>query len=132
MENNRKPLIYYWLIAIAVMALINLFVLPFFSGQQVQEVGYNVFLDELEAQNIDQVEVNEDVIYYSLKEEPSQDTTVQLWSSQDKILYCTVRMQDAMLVDRLYEAGANFTAITPKEVSPWISTLVMFFLFFLL
>ena len=132
MENNRKPLIYYWLIAIAVMALINLFVLPFFSGQQVQEVGYNVFLDELEAQNIDQVEVNEDVIYYSLKEEPSQDTTVQLWSSQDKILYRTVRMQDAMLVDRLYEAGANFTAITPKEVSPWISTLVMFFLFFLL
>lgn len=132
MENNRKPLIYYWLIAIAVMALINLFVLPFFSGQQVQEVGYNVFLDELEAQNIDQVEVNEDVIYYSLKEEPSQDTTVQSWSSQDKILYCTVRMQDAMLVDRLYEAGANFTAITPKEVSPWISTLVMFFLFFLL
>lgn len=132
MENNRKPLIYYWLIAIAVMALINLFVLPFFSGQQVQEVGYNVFLDELEAQNIDQVEVNEDVIYYSLKEEPSQDTTVQLWSSQDKMLYRTVRMQDAMLVDRLYEAGANFTAITPKEVSPWISTLVMFFLFFLL
>lgn len=98
----------------------------------MQEVGYNVFLDELEAQNIDQVEVNEDVIYYSLKEEPSQDTTVQSWSSQDKILYCTVRMQDAMLVDRLYEAGANFTAITPKEVSPWISTLVMFFLFFLL
>ncbi len=132
MENNRKPLIYYWLIAIAVMALINLFVLPFFSGQQVQEVGYNVFLDELEAQNIDQVEVNEDVIYYSLKEEPSQDTTVQLWSSQDKMLYRTVRMQDTMLVDRLYEAGANFTAITPKEVSPWISTLVMFFLFFLL
>lgn len=132
MENNRKPLIYYWLIAIAVMALINLFVLPFFSGQQVQEVGYNVFLDELEAQNIDQVEVNEDVIYYSLKEEPSQDTTVQLWSSQDKMLYRTVRMQDAMLVDRLYEAGANFTAITPKEVSPWISTMVMFFLFFLL
>ncbi|HIY03762.1 MAG TPA: ATP-dependent zinc metalloprotease FtsH [Candidatus Anaerotignum merdipullorum] len=132
MENNRKPLIYYWLIAIAVMALINLFVLPFFSGQQVQEVGYNVFLDELEAQNIDQVEVNEDVIYYSLKEEPSQDTTVQSWSSQDKMLYRTVRMQDAMLVDRLYEAGANFTAITPKEVSPWISTLVMFFLFFLL
>lgn len=129
MENQKKPLIYYWLIALAVMFVINWLVLPMFANNTVQEVSYNVFLDELEAKNIDQVQVNEDVIYYSLKEEPQ--TQIFPGQQQHEMLYCTVRMQDNMLVDRLYAAGANFSAIEPKEVSPWMSSLIMFLLFFL-
>lgn len=133
MENQKKPLIYYWLIALAVMFVINWLVLPMFANNTVQEVSYNVFLDELEAKNIDQVQVNEDVIYYSLKEDTNEETQTQIFPGQQQheMLYCTVRMQDNMLVDRLYAAGANFSAIEPKEVSPWMSTLIMFLLFFL-
>lgn len=133
MENQKKPLIYYWLIALAVMFVINWLVLPMFANNTVQEVSYNVFLDELEAKNIDQVQVNEDVIYYSLKEDTNEETQTQIFHGQPQheMLYCTVRMQDNMLVDRLYAAGANFSAIEPKEVSPWMSTLIMFLLFFL-
>lgn len=133
MENQKKPLIYYWLIALAVMFVINWLVLPMFANNSVQEVSYNVFLDELEAKNIDQVQVNEDVIYYSLKEDTNEETQTQIFPGQPQheMLYCTVRMQDNMLVDRLYAAGANFSAIEPKEVSPWMSTLIMFLLFFL-
>lgn len=132
MENQKKPLIYYWLIALAVMFVINWLVLPMFANNAVQEVSYNVFLDELEAKNIDQVQVNEDVIYYSLKEETNDETQTQILSGQQHaMLYSTVRMQDNMLVDRLYAAGANFSAIEPKEVSPWMSSLIMFLLFFL-
>lgn len=133
MENQKKPLIYYWLIALAVMFVINWLVLPMFANNTVQEVSYNVFLDELEAKNIDQVQVNEDVIYYSLKEDINEEPQTQIFPGQQQheMLYCTVRMQDNMLVDRLYAAGANFSAIEPKEVSPWMSTLIMFLLFFL-
>lgn len=133
MENQKKPLIYYWLIALAVMFVINWLVLPMFANNTVQEVSYNVFLDELEAKNIDQVQVNEDVIYYSLKEDTNGETQTQIFPGQQQheMLYCTVRMQDNMLVDRLYAAGANFSAIEPKEVSPWMSSLIMFLLFFL-
>lgn len=133
MENQKKPLIYYWLIALAVMFVINWLVLPMFANNTVQEVSYNVFLDELEAKNIDQVQVNEDVIYYSLKEDTNEETQTQIFPGQQQheMLYCTVRMQDNMLVDRLYAAGANFSAIEPKEVSPWMSSLIMFLLFFL-
>ena len=133
MENQKKPLIYYWLIALAVMFVINWLVLPMFANNTVQEVSYNVFLDELEAKNIDQVQVNEDVIYYSLKEDTNEETQTQIFPGQQQheMLYCTVRMQDNMLVDRLYTAGANFSAIEPKEVSPWMSSLIMFLLFFL-
>lgn len=133
MENQKKPLIYYWLIALAVMFVINWLVLPMFANNTVQEVSYNVFLDELEAKNIDQVQVNEDVIYYSLKEDTNEENQTQIFPGQQQheMLYCTVRMQDNMLVDRLYAAGANFSAIEPKEVSPWMSSLIMFLLFFL-
>lgn len=133
MENQKKPLIYYWLIALAVMFVINWLVLPMFANNTVQEVSYNVFLDELEAKNIDQVQVNEDVIYYSLKEDINEENQTMIFPGQQQheMLYCTVRMQDNMLVDRLYAAGANFSAIEPKEVSPWMSTLIMFLLFFL-
>ena len=133
MENQKKPLIYYWLIALAVMFVINWLVLPMFANNTVQEVSYNVFLDELEAKNIDRVQVNEDVIYYSLKEDTNEEPQTQIFPGQQQheMLYCTVRMQDNMLVDRLYAAGANFSAIEPKEVSPWMSSLIMFLLFFL-
>lgn len=133
MENQKKPLIYYWLIALAVMFVINWLVLPMFANNTVQEVSYNVFLDELEAKNIDQVQVNEDVIYYSLKEDTNEEPQTMIFPGQQQheMLYCTVRMQDNMLVDRLYAAGANFSAIEPKEVSLWMSTLIMFLLFFL-
>lgn len=133
MQNQKKPLIYYWLIALAVMFVINWLVLPMFASNTVQEVSYNVFLDELEEKNIDQVQVNEDVIYYSLKEDTNQEMQTQIFPGQPQheMLYCTVRMQDNMLVDRLYGAGANFSAIEPKEVSPWMSSLIMFLLFFL-
>ena len=133
MENQKKPLIYYWLIALAVMFVINWLVLPMFANNTVQEVSYNVFLDELGAKNIDQVQVNEDVIYYSLKEDTNAEPQTMIFPGQQQheMLYCTVRMQDNMLVDRLYAAGANFSAIEPKEVSPWMSSLIMFLLFFL-
>lgn len=133
MENQKKPLIYYWLIALAVMFVINWLVLPMLANNTVQEVSYNVFLDELGAKNIDQVQVNEDVIYYSLKEDTNEEPQTMIFPGQQQheMLYCTVRMQDNMLVDRLYAAGANFSAIEPKEVSPWMSSLIMFLLFFL-
>lgn len=133
MKSEKKPLIYYWLIALGVMFLINWLVLPLFVGNPVKEVSYNVFLDELEAKNIDQVQVNEDVIYYSLKADTSEETQTQIFGqTAQKPLYCTVRMEDNLLVERLYTAGANFSAIEPKEVSPWLSSLIMFLFFFLI
>ena len=46
------------------------------------------------------------------------------------MVYSTVRMDDPQLVERLYNAGASFGEVKPKEVSPWFSTLIMFVVFF--
>ena len=131
MNNQRKPLLYYWLVALLFMGVINMFLLPIMTKSAVEQVGYDVFLTEMNKKNISQAEVKEDMIYFFLKdEEPSSgDTSV---TAQEHKVYYTVRMDDPALVERLYEAGASFGEIKPKEISPWLSSLIMFVVFFLL
>ena len=77
--------------------------------------------------------MNEDVIYFYLKDEDKSDKAgTTIFSENTQKVYSTVRMDDPQLVERLYNAGASFGEVKPREVSPWFSTLVMFVVFFLL
>lgn len=123
---------YYWLIALLVMGFINMFFLPNIAKNAVEQVNYDVFLTEMNHKNISQAEINEDVIYFFLKDEPQSGEQTQIFAQQTPKVYSTVRMDDPQLVERLYAAGASFGEIKPKEVSPWVSSLIMFVVFFLL
>lgn len=132
-NNQRKPLLYYWLIALLIMGVINMFFLPFMTKNTIEQVNYDVFLTQMQSKNISQAEVNEDVIYFYLKDEDKSDKAgTTIFSENTQKVYSTVRMDDPQLVERLYNAGASFGEVKPKEVSPWFSTLIMFVVFFLL
>ena len=132
-NNQRKPLLYYWLIALLIMGVINMFFLPFMTKNTIEQVNYDVFLTQMQNKNISQAEVNEDVIYFYLKDEDKSDKAgTTIFSEDTQKVYSTVRMDDPQLVERLYNAGASFGEVKPREVSPWFSTLVMFVVFFLL
>ena len=132
-NNQRKPLLYYWLIALLIMGVINMFFLPFMTKNTIEQVNYDVFLTQMQNKNISQAEVNEDVIYFYLKDENKSDKAgTTIFSENTQKVYSTVRMDDPQLVERLYNAGASFGEVKPREVSPWFSTLVMFVVFFLL
>ena len=132
-NNQRKPLLYYWLIALLIMGVINMFFLPFMTKNAIEQVNYDVFLTQMQNKNISQAEVNEDVIYFYLKDENKSDKAgTTIFSENTQKVYSTVRMDDPQLVERLYNAGASFGEVKPREVSPWFSTLVMFVVFFLL
>ena len=132
-NNQRKPLLYYWLIALLIMGVINMFFLPFMTKNTIEQVNYDVFLTQMQNKNISQAEVNEDVIYFYLKDEDKSDKAgTTIFSENTQKVYSTVRMDDSQLVERLYNAGASFGEVKPREVSPWFSTLVMFVVFFLL
>ena len=132
-NNKRKPLLYYWLIALLIMGVINMFFLPFMTKNTIEQVNYDVFLTQMQNKNISQAEVNEDVIYFYLKDEDKSDKAgTTIFSENTQKVYSTVRMDDPQLVERLYNAGASFGEVKPREVSPWFSTLVMFVVFFLL
>ena len=110
-----------------------MFFLPFMTKNTIEQVNYDVFLTQMQNKNISQAEVNEDVIYFYLKDEDKSDKAgTTIFSENTQKVYSTVRMDDPQLVERLYNAGASFGEVKPKEVSPWFSTLVMFVVFFLL
>ena len=129
MKNQRKPLLYYWLIALLVMGIINMFFLPFMAKNSIQQVNYDVFLTQVAQENVSQAEVNEEVIYFFLKDEMTGENTTIFADNGHKV-YSTVRMDDPQLVERLFEAGVSFGEVKPQEVSPLFSTAIMFLLFF--
>ena len=67
-KNNKpqRPVIYYYLIALVVLLLLNFALVPWLSEKSIEETSYSEFLDELEAGNITKVEIQQEnyCIYY--------------------------------------------------------------------
>lgn len=115
MNKQKKPLYRYYLLILLAMLLINFIFFPSVGGQRTKEVTYSEFLDKIEDKQIQNVEVHDTEIYYTLKGEENQ-------------VYVTGTMQDAQLVDRLDEAGAVFTRVQSEEMNPILSYLITLFL----
>ncbi len=107
-QTPKRPIIYYVLFAVIIIFALNAFVAPFFQQQQLEEVDYGTFLSMLEEGNVDEVEMTETSILYTL-------------SGEENMVYQTGRVEDPGLVNRLYDAGAEFTQEIPTEVSPFFT-----------
>ena len=104
MKTPKKSLLYYCLIALLIIMLLNIFVFPLLQNIHVQEVSYNVLLQMADDKNIGQVEIDGDEILFTDKD--------------NKQIYTTGTMNDPDLVQRLYDSGADFRTITTDEMSP--------------
>ena len=111
-KNPRKSLIWYCVIVLAVMAVLNTILMPQFSRMKTKEVDYSTFLTMLENGEVKQVEKDGDVIAFNSTNE------------NDPFIYVTGAWDDPELVDRLTQAGVQFTKVVPREESPWLSLLV--------
>lgn len=112
-KNPKKPLIYYYTIALVVLMLLNTFVFPTILKQQITEVDYGRFLKQIESGNVKKVEIlDNQIAFISINEDGKEG------------LYVTGRMDDPDLVNRLYKEGVEFSRIVPKEKSPLVSFLL--------
>ncbi len=111
----KRPLIFYYLIAIAVLMLLNSLLVPSLMQSQVIKVDYGTFLDMLEAGKISRAEVGDDQIAFV-----ANDTGEE---KGDKV-YSTSVMPDSDLTDRLHEKGVKFDKVAPKQMSPLLSFLL--------
>lgn len=110
-KKPKKPLIFYYCIVLAVILFINIFVTPMIARNQIREVDYGTFMDKTEGGEVDQVEIQESVILYTLK--------------NDKTVYKTARLsEDLGLIERLRASGATFAGEIIEEASPIVSFLV--------
>ena len=106
-KSPKKPLIYYYGIALLVILLFNLIVSPLLMQSQVTEVDYGTFMKMTEEKNIGSVQV--------------EDTQIIFTDRDNTTIYKTGVMDDATLTQRLYDAGAKFTRIIEKGMSPLLS-----------
>lgn len=116
MNKKKKPLYYYYFIIMIVMVLINSFFSGFLYHARQQEVSYNEFQSALKEKKIDEVQVENETITYTLK------------NDENKRQYYTGNMQDPSLTSQLIEAKARFNRIYPQEINPLFSALLTFLL----
>jgi cell division protease FtsH len=115
-KNNKKPLIFYYIIAMIVLVLLNLLLIPSVQEAKIQESTYGNFLKMLDQNEISQVEVDSgnDTIYFTDN------------SGQE---YKTGMMDDYKLVDRLYDAGIeDFESPINAQMNPVLSFLISWIL----
>lgn len=113
-KPDKKPIIWYWVIAIVIFLLLNMFVFPRVMQHNVKEVGYDTFISMMENKEIGSVEVESSQITFTNKDETEY--------------YKTGVLDDPDLVNRLDESGAKFQSEIVSTVSPITYFLVSYIL----
>ena len=108
-EKPKKPLIFYYLIALIILVLLNTFLFPNILGKnKVKEVDYGTFLTMVEGKEVSKVELNGDTIYFTD-------------NSEEPKYYETTTFDDPNLVNRLEDAGCEFGRVAQQEMNPLLS-----------
>lgn len=118
-KKPKKPIYYYYGIVMLALLLFNFLLMPWAAQRSVEEVGYNQFMDMTEDHEIGRVEIEENQILFTDKDEEH--------------VYKTDVMEDPELVDRLHEADVEFTSEIIEQMSPltsfllsWVLPIVIF------
>ncbi len=114
-KSPKKPLIFYYGIALLVIVLFNVIVSPLLVKARVTEVDYGTFMSMIEQKKIGNVEVDDDQIVFTDKDDA-------------KKIYKTGAMNDPTLTQRLYDSGAKFSKDIETTTSPLVSFLLTFVL----
>ena len=113
-KKPKKPLAFYYCIAMLVLLLFNLFAMPSLLERQVKEVDYGTFMNMTESKEIGLVEIQDNQIVFTDKNKEN--------------IYKTGVVNDPGLTERLYESGAKFSKEIVKEASPLASFLISWIL----
>ncbi len=114
-KQPKKPLIYYYLIALVCLLLFNALAMPWLMERQIKKVDYNTFISMTEEKNIGQVSISND------------DNTITFTDKENNI-YKTAMVEDQELTKRLYEAGASFSGEEIRQMSPLLSVFLSWIL----
>lgn len=111
-KKPKKPLIYYYVIVLIALLLINFLAMPWLAGRQIQEVDYSTFIDMAENKEIGSVEIQQ------------QENRILFTDKDGTRIYETGMVGDPDLTDRLNESGAKFSGQIVEQMSPVLSFLL--------
>lgn len=106
----KRPILAYYILIFLAIFLFNSIFMPMLRENAVKEVDYSSFMTMTENQEIDKVQVEQDKILFTKKD--------------DKQAYKTALMNDPALIDRLHKSGADFTGEIVEAMNPLLSALL--------
>ena len=113
-KQPKKPLMWYYSVVLIAILLFNVLVMPMIADMKIKEVDYGTFMSMTEQKDIGRVEIQDNQILFTNKDESQ--------------IFKTGLLDDPGRTERLYEAGAQFSGEIVEETSPILN----FFLYFLL
>ena len=110
-KSPKKPLLYYYFVAMLLVMLFNFIAMPWISEHQIKDVDYNTFVTMTEQGEVGRVEIQE------------QSNRILFTSSDEKTVYKTAMVPDDGLVQRLLDAGVSTTGEEIEQMSTLVSIL---------
>ena len=111
-KPEKRPLYVYYIIAVVIIILLNVFALPALSERSVKETDYTTFLKAVDRGNVYEATIDSDYIYYTMKVDGND-------------VYCkTVSVEDQDLVSHLYDAGVSIEGTAPQRQSLLLSLIL--------
>lgn len=112
MNKKKKPLYYYYFIILILILILNTVMSSWITNARQEEVSYNEFQTALQEGKVENVQVEDEQISYTLKEDDA------------KKVYLTGNMQDPNLTTQLNEAKVTYNRIYPEEMNPFVYLLL--------
>ena len=111
-KPEKRPLYVYYIIAVVIIILLNVFALPALSERSVKETDYTTFLKAVDGGKVYEATIDSDYIYYTMKVDGND-------------VYCkTVSVDDQDLVSHLYDAGVSIEGTAPQRQSLLLSLIL--------
>ena len=111
-KPEKRPLYVYYIIAVVIIILLNVFALPALSERSVKETDYTTFLKAVDRGKVYEATIDSDYIYYTMKVDGND-------------VYCkTVSVDDQDLVSHLYDAGVSIEGTAPLRQSLLLSLIL--------
>ena len=104
-KTPKKPLIFYYAVAMLAVFLFNFFAMPWLAQHQIKEVDYNTFVEMVEQDKVGKVEIQE------------QDNRILFTDKDESVIYKTAMVSDDDLSARLLEAGVSFKGEEIEQTS---------------
>ena len=118
-KEKKKPILFYYIVALAVIFIFNAIARPYYDSQSVKQVDYGTFMNMTEDEQIADVQIEENQI---------------LFKDKDGKEYRTGVVNDPQLTERLHKAKVSFNEVIKEKDSPftdfliaWILPILIFF-----
>ncbi|HHT15325.1 MAG TPA: ATP-dependent zinc metalloprotease FtsH [Clostridiales bacterium] len=120
--SPKRPLITYYLIVLAAIIVINMIITPLIARRAITEVHYSKFIEMLDEGDVREVYIDR------------SENKISFTNKSDKnAVFVTGIVEDTGLVDKLNQAGVDYSSPIVEKASPlvtfitsWVLPLIFF------